>query len=167
MIPPMPDDVHLPELARSLRALGAVHGAAAEAAHAAVFGPLLDARVLAAADGFAGALSAFRGQALGARIVARAAEAAREGELDAAQARARVARAREAVEPLRAELRALDALAPASAEALTPASPEALAWLRQLTRAFRSADIACGALARVLAEPVGAATRGWLGRLRR
>ena len=166
MTPPMPDD-HLPELARSLRALGAVHGAAAEAAHAAVFGPLLDARVLAAADGFAGALSAFRGHALAARIVARAADAARAGQLDAAQGRARVARAREAVEPLRAELRALDPIVPASAQALTPASPEALAWLRQLTRVFHSADVACEALARVLGEPVGAAPRGWLGRLRR
>lgn len=167
MTPPMPDDVHLPELARSLRALGAVHGAAAEAAHAAVFGPLLDARVLAAADGFAGALSAFRGHALGARIVARAADAAREGELDAAQARARVARAREAVEPLRGELRALDAIVPASTDVLSPSSPQALAWLRQLTRVFRSADVACAALARVLGEPVSGSPRGWLGRLRR
>lgn len=167
MTPPMPDDVHLPELARSLRALGAVHGAAAEAAHAAVFGPLLDARILAAADGFGGALSAFCGHALGARIVARAGDAAREGELDTAQARARVARAREAVEPLRAELRALDAIAPASTEALSPSSPQALAWLQQLTRAFRSADVACAALARVLGEPVSGAPRGWLGRLGR
>lgn len=167
MTPPMPDDVHLPELARSLRALGAVRGAAAEAAHAAVFGPLLDARVLAATDGLVGALSAFRGHALGARIVARAADAAREGELDPARARARAARAREAVEPLRAELRALDAIAPASAGTLTPTSPEVLAWLQQLTRVFRSADLACAALARMLGEPVGAPPRGWLGRLRR
>jgi len=163
----MPDDLQLPELARSLHALGAAHGVAAEAAHAAVFGPLLDARVIAAADGFAGALSAFRGHALGARIVARASDAAREGELDPAHARARVARAREAVEALRAELRALDEIVPASAQALTPGSPEAAAWLRQLTRVFRSADAACAALARVLAEPVGGAPRGWLGRLRR
>jgi hypothetical protein len=166
MITPMPEDLHLPELARSLRVFGAAHGAAAESAHAAVFGPLLDARVLAATDGFVGALSAFRGQALGARIVARAADAAREGELDPARARARVAQAREAVEPLRTALRELDALAPAPS-AVVRSSPQGAAWLAQLTCVFRSADDVCMALARVLGEPVSGATRGWFGRRRR
>ena len=163
MIQPMPEELRLPELARSLRMFGAPHGAASEAAHAAVFGPLLDARVLAATDGFAGALSAFRGQALAARIVARASEAAREGEPDPARARARVARAREAVEPLRVALHALDALAAAASESLLPSSPHGVAWLAQLACVFRSADDVCTALARVLAEPLGVAPRSWFG----
>ncbi len=167
MIRPMPDELRLPELARSLRALGAAHGAPAESAHAAVFGPLLDARVLAATEGFAGALSAFRGHVLGARILARAADAAREGELDPARARARVARARVVVEPLRVALRALDAVAPAPSDALAPTSPQGVAWLAQLTCVFRSADDTCVALSRVLSEPVGTAPRGWFGRRRR
>lgn len=163
MIQPMPEELRLPELARSLRMLGAPHGAAAESAHAAVFGPLLDARVLAAADGFAGALSAFRGQALAARIAARASDAAREGEPDPARARARVARAREAVEPLRTALHALDALAAAASDTLLPSSPQGVAWLAQLTCVFRSADDVCVALTRVLAQPVDGAARGWFG----
>jgi len=162
----MPDELRLPELARSLRALGAAHGAAAESAHAVVFVPLLDARRIAETGGIVGALSAFRGQALGARIAARAAEAARMGEADAALARARVARAREAVEPLRAALGLLDAAVPASDHADGEA-PDARAWLAQLTRVFRCADEACSALALVLGEPVGPGPRGWMGRLGR
>ena len=162
----MPDKLRLPELARSLRALGAVHGASAESAHTAVFVPLLDARRIAETEGMAGALSAFRGHALGARIVARAAEAARVGELDAARARARMARAREAVEPLRAALSQLDAAVP-SADRPSSAAPDTQAWLAQLTRVFRCADEACQALTLVLAEPVDAEPRGWMGRLRR
>lgn len=169
MIQPMPEEARLPELARSLRALGAAHGAAAESAHAAVFGPLLDARALAATRGLDEARAAFRGQALAARIVARAADAAREGELDAASARARVALAREALEPLRDALLALDTLvAPRVADATTPSSPVTTEWQAHLRRIFRIADEACVALTRVLAEHEEAPVRrGWFGRVGR
>ena len=169
MIQPMPEEARLPELARSLRALGAAHGAAAESAHAAVFGPLLDARAVAATRGLGEACAVFRGQALAARIVARAADAAREGELDAASARARVARAREALEPLRDALLALDTLVPPRATDATTSSPSAsAAWQAHLLRTFRIADEACVALTRVLVKeddvPV---RRGWFGRFGR
>lgn len=169
MTQPMPEEARLPELARSLRALGAAHGAAAESAHAAVFGPLLDARALAAARGVDGACAVFRGQALAARIVARAADAAREGEVDPARARARVAQAREALEPLRNALYALDTLAPALLEsAERTSSPAATAWTEQLARTFRVADDACVALTRVLAQHEEVAVRRtWLGRFGR
>lgn len=168
MTQPMPEEAHLPELARSLRALGSAHGAAAESAHAAVFGPLLDARALAATRGLDGAFAAFRGQALAARIVARAAEAARDGEADPARARARVARAREALEPLRDALHALDMLTPSLDQDGTSPASAAAPWTAQLARAFRLADDACVALTRVLAEhdEVGM-QRTWLGRFGR
>lgn len=164
----MPEEARLPELARSLRALGAAQGASAESAHAAVFGPLLDARALAATRGLDGAIAVFRGQALAARITARAAEAAREGEPDPARARARVARAREALEPLRDALYALDALTPPFIADVATSSPAAADWTSQLARAFRLADEACVALARVLAEHDEIEVRrGWLGRFGR
>lgn len=161
----MPEDARLPELARSLRTFGAAHGAAAEAAHAAIFGPLLDARALAATRGFDGAVSVFRGQALAARILARSAEAAREGEADAARARARVARAREALEPLCDALRALDTLLPPPAADVSEDPMAAAAgWTAHLARTFRIADEACVALARVLAEHDDVAVpRRWFG----
>lgn len=164
----MPDEARLPELARSLRALGAPHGDAAEAAHAAVFGPLLDARARAETGGLDGAVAVFRGQALAARIAARATEAARVGALDAARARARAARAREALDPLRDALQALDALTPAHATDVATSSSAAAAWTSQLARVFRLADEACVSLARVLAEREDLpARRGWLGRFSR
>ena len=160
--------MQLPELARSLRALGAVHGAAAESAHAAVFGPLLEARARAASGGLEEAAEAFRGHALGARITARAADAARAGEVDAACARARVARAKEAVEALRLELHVLDTLArPGMANRLPSTLPSSLTWTEQLARVFRVADEACSALTVVLGVPVEPAERGWLGRFGR
>jgi hypothetical protein len=166
----MPEDARLPELARSLRTFGAAHGAAAEAAHAAIFGPLLDARALAAARGFDGAMSVFRGQALAARITARSTEAAREGEADAARARARVARAREALEPLCDALRALDAMLPTPAADLGEHTMTAAAagWTAHLAHTFRVADEACVALARVLAEHDDVVVRRrWFGRFAR
>jgi hypothetical protein len=169
MIQPMPEEARLPELARSLRALGAAHGAAAESAHAAVFGPLLDARALAAMRSLDDACAVFRGQALAARIVARAADAAREGALDAASARARVARAREALEPLRSALLALDTLAaPRAADATSASSSVTAEWQAHLLRIFRIADEACVALTRVLADrEEGPVRRSWFGRFGR
>jgi len=169
MIPPMPEPSHLPELARSLRALGNAHGAAAELAHAAVFGPLLDARAHAATGGFGEALAVFRGQALAARIAARGADAARADQADVARARARVARAREALESLRDALHELDALAAVlPADVSAACSPAADAWTAQLARVFRIADEACNRLTQVLAEQdVVEVRRGWLPRFGR
>ena len=164
----MPEEARLPELARSLRALGAAHGDAAESAHAAVFGPLLDARARAETGGLDGAIAVFRGQALAARIAARAIEAARDGVLDAARARARVARAREALEPLRDALYSLDALTPALSADDHMSTSAAAAWTAQLARVFRVADEACVSLSCVLAEREDVpARRGWPGRLSR
>jgi hypothetical protein len=164
MTQPMPDAVRLPELARSLRAFGVARDAASEAAHGAVFTPLLDARARAAISELDGALSAFRGQPLAARIAARAAEAARAGESDPARARSRVALAREAIEPLRAELGELDTRAAVARESDSARE----AWIEQLVRVFKVADVACTALARLLAEPTGnAAPSGWMRRFGR
>lgn len=164
----MPEEAHLPELARSLRTFGAARGTAAEAAHAAIFGPLLDARALAATRGLEGAVTVFRGQALAARIIARAADAARDGEADAARARARVARAREALEPLRDALRVLDTMLPPSAGGSEGAMTTAAAWTAHLARTFRIADEACVALTHVLAEQDDVVMRrSWFGRFGR
>jgi hypothetical protein len=163
----MPEEPGLPELARSLRTFGDVHDPASEAAHGAVFSPLLDARARAAISGRDGALDAFRGQALSARILARASDAARSGETDPARARARVARAREALEPLRAGRESLDSIG-ATVRVEGPGSAQYSLWLQQLAHVFRLADDSCRALARLLAEPIGEAThRDWLGRPRR
>lgn len=162
----MPDEPVLPELARSLRALGDVRDAASETAHAAVFTPLLDARARAARAGLGDAMSEFRGQALAARIVARAGDAARAVESNPAHARARAARARELLDPLRAELEKLDALGVAAQRSAS--EPDGDAWVTQLAHVFRIADVACGQLARLLAEPAAVPEpRGWLGRLGR
>jgi hypothetical protein len=160
----MPEPLLLPELARSLRVFGAPRDAASEAAHSAVFTPLLDARARAATGDVEVALSALRGEALAVRIEARVADAAEAGEGDPARARARGARARELLEPLRTELRALDALA-VTARGVNPTSPSWDAWVAQLRRVFASADDACRALARLLAEPASPpAARRWFGR---
>ena len=160
----MREPLLLPELARSLRTFGAPRDAAGEAAHSAVFVPLLDARARATTGDVEVALSALRGEALGVRIEARVADAAEAGESDPARARARGARARELLEPLRRELRALDTLA-VKARGADLTSPEWDAWVAQLRRVFTSADDACRAITRLLAEPVApAAVRRWFGR---
>ncbi|MFL5605245.1 MAG: hypothetical protein ACJ8AD_02245 [Gemmatimonadaceae bacterium] len=160
----MPEPLLLPELARSLRTFGAPRDAAGEAAHSAVFAPLLDARARAATGDTEVALSALRGEALGVRIEARVADAAEAGESDPARARARGARARELLEPLRGELRALDAAA-IKARGADLKSSEWEAWVAQLRRVFTSADDACRAIAHLLAEPMAPApTRRWFGR---
>jgi hypothetical protein len=141
----------LPELARSLRTLGRPRGAATEAAHAAVFAPLLDARARAAHGDAASAVGALRGAALAARIESLTRAAAAEGVTDPASARARSARAREALDPLRTELAALDLAAPDAARE-GPASPAWQRWIDQLRRVFAAADVSCDALAMLLAE---------------
>jgi hypothetical protein len=161
----MPDPRILPELARSLRAFGAPRDAAAEAAHSAIFSPLLDARARAGLGDVEVALSALRGEALAVRIEARVVEAAAAGQPDPARARARAARATELLEPLRAALVTLDALATHARGGTTGSEPWQ-SWISQLRRVFASADDACRALARLLAEPAGAPkpSRRWFGR---
>jgi hypothetical protein len=153
----------LPELARSLRVLGTPRDAAAEAAHAAVFGPLLGARARASKGDAAAALAALRGRELMARIesLARAAAEAAPG-LDAARARARVAETAEILDPLRAAFVELDRLG-AGATPAAAASPEWERWVAQLRQVFAAADVACGALATLLASGDDAPARRWFG----
>lgn len=155
----------LPELARSLRTLGRPDDAATDAAHAVVFVPLLDARARAERGDAADALHALRGAALAARIESLARAAAARDVADAARARARVAAAREVIEPLRVELMQLDVLA--TAAAASGADSDAWRrWLDQLRRVFGQADVACHELAVVLAEAGDdrPPPRGWFGR---
>jgi hypothetical protein len=160
----MPERLLLPELGRSLRTFGAPRDAAGDAAHDAIFSPLLEARARAELGDVEAALSALRGGVLGTRISARVAQAAAVGEPEPARARARTARATELVEPLVAELATLDALSVA-ARGGEAGSPAWQGWVAQLRRVFASADDACRALARLLAEPPADARppRRWFG----
>jgi hypothetical protein len=150
----MPDlPFALPELARSLRAFGTASDAASEVAHGAIFTPLLDARARAATSDLYAALATFRGEALAARITARVTDAAQAGIDDAPSARARSAQARELLQPLRAELGALDALAAKAGDG------EWLPWVDQLRRVFTAADESCRALARLFRESPGSVSK--------
>ena len=160
-------DASLPELARSLRALGAARDPATEAAHDAIFAPLIAARVLAARAEGRDVVHSFHGVALIEAIDRGVSTAACAGADNPAVARARSASARDAIDPLRLALVSLDAGA-ASAAAAGPASPEWEAWIVELRRAFAAADEACRRLARVLAEPLPTeGDAGWFRRLRR
>jgi hypothetical protein len=161
----MPDPLCLPELARSLRTFGAPRDATGDAAHAAIFSPLLDARARAGLGDVESALSALRGETLAVRIQARVTDVAAADQDDPARARARAAMAAELLESLCADLVTLDVLA-ARARGGTADSPDWLAWVAQLRRVFASADDACRALARLLGEPAGVAkpVRRWFGR---
>lgn len=147
----MPDG-SLPEMARSLRAFGAARDPATEAAHDAIFTPLVAARVRAARAEGRDVVHSFHGSALLEAIDRAVILAASNGTDNAAIARARSASARDAIDPLRSALHALDGLA-AAAAAAGPGSHEWDAWIAALRRAFAAADAACGRLARVLAEP--------------
>jgi hypothetical protein len=140
----------LPELTRSLRSFGAQRDAVSEAAHAAIFTPLLDARARAASAPMDAVLAALRGDALFARIEARAVDAAVQGVGLPARVRAITARVGELMVPLRAELLALDILAPAAGDGTEGWD----AWVAQLRRVFASADVACQGLARILVDHV-------------
>jgi hypothetical protein len=155
----------LPELARSLRAFGAPRDAESEAAHAAIFAPLLDARARASVGDVESALSLLRGAPLATRIQARVAETASAGQGDAASARARAARATELLDALLADLSALDALA-ATAHGGSADSPGWQAWVGQLRQVFATADDACRGFARLLGEGRSDAPprRRWFGR---
>jgi hypothetical protein len=146
----MPDD-SLPELARSLRSLGAARDPATEAAHDAIFAPLIAARVRAAHAEGRDVVHSFHGAALIEVIERGVSGVAAAGTETPAFARARSAAARDTIEPLRAALGFLDERA-AAAAAGGAQSPEWDRWIEALRLAFAAADEACGHLARVLAD---------------
>lgn len=151
----------LPELGRSLRALGSVRDACAERAHAAVFGPLLEARARAASAGSqADMLEALNGRALSARIERLVSEAARAGTRDEPSARARVANARELLEPLAASLGALDQEAGRVNPSIRMEGYSA--FVARLSDVFAAADVACGRLSALLATGEAPGKPGWL-----
>jgi hypothetical protein len=157
----MPDARELPELARSLRSLGAAGDDSAEAAHGAIFLPLLEARTRATGAPVDEILCALRGDALSARIEALAVDAAVQGIDELALARALTAQAGELMEPLRASLLELDARASNAAVS----APAWDAWVAQLRRVFAAADVACRDLAHLVAiRATKAATPRWFER---
>jgi hypothetical protein len=143
----MPDTPLLPELARSLRSLGAQRDASTESAHAAIFVPLLDARARAAGADKRTVLAALRGNALAARIEAQAVDAAVQGIEQPALARALTAQSTELMEPLHHALVALDVAASSALES-DAAWDE---WVARLRAVFTSADVACQALSKLIA----------------
>lgn len=162
----MADVPVLPELARSLRSLGHQPNTATEAAHAAIFTPLLDARTRAAGAAADVVLGAIRGSALIARIEANAVDAAVHGVEEPASIRALTAQTDELMAPLRAALVELDARAPSAAAADDDAGWEA--WIAQLRIAFVAADTACSALSRLIAHrDEQVATPRWFERIGR
>lgn len=157
----MPDGRELPELARSLRSLGAPGDGPADAAHGAIFVPLLEARARAAGASVEEMLAALRGDALSARIEAFAVDAAVHGIDQPALARALTAQAGELMEPLRAALLDLDVLVSNAREG----APGWNAWVAQLRRVFVAADVACRDLARLLTmRTTSAAPPRWFER---
>lgn len=151
----MPERPPLPEFARSLRALGAPRDASGEAAHAAIFLPLLEARTRAANASTDEVLGALRGNALSARIEANVVDAAVHAIEDPRRARALTAQTTELIAPLRAALLELDALSTAARD--DDAAWEA--WIAQLRRVFGTADDACQSLSRLLANRDDTAAR--------
>jgi len=157
----MPEAPLLPELARSLRSLGAQRDAATDAAHDAIFLPLLDARASAAGADKETVLAALRGDALATRIEARAVDAAVQGIGQPALARALTAQTSELISPLRAALLALDV----KAESGKSDGAAWDAWVAQLRAVFATADVACQALAKLLASrDTRTAAPGWFER---
>ena len=153
----------LPELARSLRVLGTPRDAAAEAAHAAVFAPLLGARARASRANVGGVLAALRGAELMSRIDSLARVAAEKDAADAASARARAAEGAEILEPLRVAFTELDRLSGEVTPFAAASSPEWKRWVEQLRHVFAVADVACGKFAGLLSAPDTAPARRWFG----
>ncbi len=159
----MPERPTLPELARSLRTLGAGGDEASAAAQQAIFRPLLDARARAAeANDVAAVLAALLGVQILAQIQRAVEHAATSGVLDPRRGRARTAAAFEAIELLGDRLARLDVLA----ASVHDVGPHWDAWVAQLRLVFASADEACTALALVITEPAVARPdrRGWFTR---
>jgi len=162
----MPDR-ELPELARSLRSLGAARDQATQAAHDAIFPPLIAARVRASRAEGRDVVHAFHGASLLEQIERAATAAACVGTTHSSVARARSARARDALAPLRSAFALLDERG-REAESAPPGSESWETWIESLRRAFAAADDVCGRLANVLAEPPTERDEGnWFGRLRR
>jgi hypothetical protein len=144
----MPDAPLLPELARSLRTLGASRTPCDQEAHDAIFGPLIDARSRAVDDSLDKALAALKGAPLFTRIEAASVGAVSKGVSSAPRARALAALTREMLEPLGHALRQLD-----EAAAVARDSEDGVgAWIDSLRLVFRRADHACEALARLIAQ---------------
>jgi hypothetical protein len=159
----MPDESQFPELVRSLRTLGAARDPATEAAHDAIFTPLIEARARAARTDQKNVVDVVRGASLGDQIERGVVEAAVYGAESSAVARARASIARELIEPVRAALDTLDARASA-AHGAAVGSPEWDAWLGALRRVFGSADDACIKLAGLLAIPARSSEQSrWFG----
>jgi hypothetical protein len=161
----MPDG-ELPELARSLRSLGAARDPATQAAHDAIFPPLIAARVRASRAQGRDVVHAFNGAALREQIERAVTAAATLGTTHPSVARARTARAREALGPLQAAFSTLDERGRAAAAA-SPGSEPWEAWVESLKRTFAAADEVCGQLARVLVEPPAEQEEGGWFRRRR
>jgi hypothetical protein len=142
----MPDAPLLPELGRSLRSLGAQHEPCAEASHAAIFVPLLDARARATDRSKEFVLASLKGSTLATRIETLVAAAAVQGVEQPALARAILAQSAELMEPLRRALKELDGAA--STALHSDAAWEE--WVGRLRAVFVSADVACRALAKLL-----------------
>jgi hypothetical protein len=161
----MPDG-ELPELARSLRSLGAARDPAMQAAHDAIFPPLIAARVRASRAEGRDVVHAFNGAALAEQIERAVTAAAALGTTQPSVARARSARARDLLAPLQAAFASLDERGREAAAAAPGSEPWAV-WVESLRRAFATADEVCGQVARVLAEPPAEPEeRGWFGRRR-
>lgn len=161
----MPDG-DLPELARSLRSLGAARDQATQAAHDAIFAPLIAARVRASRAEGRDVVHAFHGASLREQIERAVTAAATLGTTQPAVARARSARARDALGPLQSALAALDERG-RDAAAASPGSAPWEAWVETLRRTFAAADDVCSQLAVVLAEPPAEREEGgWFGRRR-
>jgi hypothetical protein len=162
----MPDS-ELPELARSLRSLGAARDQATQAAHDAIFPPLIAARVRASRAEGRDVVHAFHGASLLEQIERAATAAACVDTTQSSVARARSARARDAIAPLRPALALVDERGRQAESARTGSEPWE-AWIESLRRAFATADDVCSRLASVLAEPPAERDEGnWFGRLRR
>jgi hypothetical protein len=156
----------LPELARSLRSLGAARDPATQAAHDAIFPPLIAARVRASRAQGRDVVHAFNGTALGEQIERAVTAAATLGTTHPSVARARSARARDVLGPLQAALATLEDRGRSAAPA-APGSEPWEVWVESLKRVFAAADEVCGRLALVLAEPPAEQEeRGWFGRRR-
>ena len=149
---PMPD-ASLPELARSLRSLGAARDPATEAAHDAIFAPLIAARVRAARAEGRDVVHSFHGvdAARGDRARRQRRGRRRDGE---SSRRPRPLRRRLATRSSRSgrRSRSLDDSAPPRRRRARSRRSGSIGS-RRCGCAFAAADEACGHLARVLAEP--------------
>jgi len=161
------DELPLPELLRSLRSLGAARDAASQAAHDAIFAPLIAARLRASRAQGRDVVRSLHGATLAESIERASVAAAAAGTVQPAMARARSAQARDLLDPLRDALAALDERA-GGALGAGPESREWSEWLDALRHAFATADDACRQLARLLAVPPEEGSRlRWYDRRRR